>query len=258
MTDLGLAVTNSTTLTTTFHILFILGILLATIVFAHTLVRMCLFNRGLSGPARFVIVSAREPKSARRRKHSRHTAGGQRQLRSVHSRQRHGERDIEAAMSGVDGPDPMREFLPPTPIQVHIASDTPVPQDQPSTSHSTTSANRHSPGPDRWDQPTHELTNPPPAYGRWRGSVRANPDLLHWQPSPTLASPKAPALPSPIYEEAIAAGGTVCGGMTGPPSYATREMNAVPGRMTREDLAQAQVGGPRPEMVEVISVGLAV
>jgi len=26
------------------------------------------------------------------------------------------------------------------------------------------------------------IKRPPPAYGRWRGSVRADPDLLHWLP----------------------------------------------------------------------------
>ncbi|KAF2483445.1 hypothetical protein BDY17DRAFT_324178 [Neohortaea acidophila] len=62
---------------------------------------------------------------------------------------------------------------------------------------------------------TNTVRNPPPAYGRWRGSVRADPDLLHWRvvvPSPASQHPRTPVLPSPTYEEAIAR----------PPSYVTR------------------------------------
>jgi hypothetical protein len=53
-----------------------------------------------------------------------------------------------------------------------------------------------------WNKPTAGVVHPPPAYGRWRGSVLANPDLLHWEAvhSPSEASPDAePALPSPAY-----------------------------------------------------------
>ena len=111
-----------------------------------------------------------------------------------------------------------------------------------------------------WDKDVEALPNPPPAYGRWRGSVRANPDLLHWQPVPSPVDHHTPDLPSPTYEEAVTPQ------RTGPPSYVTR---ATPAR-EREgqdvgvgvDVAgvQAQaatVEDAAPEMVEGRGIGLA-
>lgn len=113
-----------------------------------------------------------------------------------------------------------------------------------------------------WDKDVEALPNPPPAYGRWRGSVRANPDLLHWQPVPSPVEPHSPELPSPTYEEAVNA----TPGRAGPPSYVTRESPARQ-REAQEAGAEndaigvqaqtATVEDAAPEMVEGRGIGLA-
>ena len=100
-----------------------------------------------------------------------------------------------------------------------------------------------------WDKDGNNMKNPPPAYGRWRGSVRANPDLLHWQAVSSPQDPGTPALPSPTYEETMAAG------RTGPPSYVTRDSPARR-REVREAGPEAHTQAVEPEMVEVGSAGL--
>ena len=106
-----------------------------------------------------------------------------------------------------------------------------------------------------WDKDVESLPIPPPAYGRWRGSVRANPDFLHWQPVVSPVDIEVPDLPSPTYEEAVAAD------RSGPPSYVTRDSPARR-REVREAASEAnrmQSQVVEPEMVEVrgIGVGLA-
>lgn len=91
------------------------------------------------------------------------------------------------------------DYIPPTPIQVHVAADDIGPDSRDGISSPTnTRASLHI-----WNKDIDILPHPPPAYGRWRGSVRANPDLLHWQPIPSPIDPETPALPSPTYEEAM-------------------------------------------------------
>lgn len=110
--------------------------------------------------------------------------------------------------------------------------------------------------PDEWDKDVESLPNPPPAYGRWRGSVRANPDLLHWQAVPSPVDSDAPELASPTYEEAMLAQ------RTGPPSYVTRESPArhaeVRDAPDETDGAGAQAQSAEPEMVEGRGIGLGV
>ncbi|KAF2766146.1 hypothetical protein EJ03DRAFT_249281, partial [Teratosphaeria nubilosa] len=108
--DLVFATAPGIHVTVTAHVLFILGILLSTIVFAHSLVRMCLLRRQIasSDSPRFYVVQHGRLKRSRR-PHAYHTTW---------------DKNLDANL-----PHP-----------------------------------------------------PPPAYGRWRGSVRANPELLHWSP----------------------------------------------------------------------------
>lgn len=68
--------------------------------------------------------------------------------------------------------------MPVTPIRVHFTEDDSTPQTATIVGSSETAAGgEHStaiPGPDG-------VLFPPPAYGRWRGSIRADPNLVHWQ-----------------------------------------------------------------------------
>ena len=106
-----------------------------------------------------------------------------------------------------------------------------------------------------WDKTVPSIANPPPAYGRWRGSVRADPELLHWAAVPSPTELNTPALPSPTYEEAMAAAREE--GISGPPSYVAR---GSPARR-REVVDAARAQGPEieagPEMVEGRGIGIA-
>lgn len=124
--------------------------------------------------------------------------------------------------------------MPPTPIQVHVIADDV--QVDGNIAQPTAGTQHHAS--ENWDKDVDSVLNPPPAYGRWRGSVRADPDLLHWAPSPTSPDHEE-VLPSPTYEEGS------------PPSYMTRESPA-----RRRELQEARVGIARsvvaePEMQEV-------
>ena len=105
-----------------------------------------------------------------------------------------------------------------------------------------------------WDNDVEGACNPPPAYGKWRGSVRANPDYLHWQAVRSPVDVDAPELPSPTYEEATSAE------RTSPPSYVTRESPARRRDVQddQSDAARVQSQAVEPEMVEVRGVGFAV
>lgn len=138
------------------------------------------------------------------------------------------------------------DFVPPTPIPVHVTSDEVRPDSREvAPSCAAERASRV------WDKHIDDLPNPPPAYGRWRGSVRANPDLLHWQALPSPVDIDTPALPSPMYEEAMGAEQR-----TGPPSYVTRDSPARRRDVqeARPELAQAQA--VEPEMVEGRGIGM--
>ena len=137
-------------------------------------------------------------------------------------------------------------FVPPAPIPVHVASDEismePISAEQPVEATQIP--------PHEWNKVVQTVQNPPPAYGRWRGSVRANPDLLHWQPIPSPKSPELP--PSPTYEEVMAS--TQNGS---PPSYVTRDSPARRREMDDVEERVAQVAHVvEPEMVEVRTVGV--
>lgn len=197
--DIALA-TTSTQAPPVFHILFILGILLVGIAFIHTIARMV-----------FVPVHShrRHGKSHRRHRHERRVAPPRIMPASDH-------------------------FLPTTPIPVVVSTDD-VPLD---SNEAQPSSAVHQP-PEVWDRESSKgVTNPPPAYGRWRGSVRADPELLHWHPIPSPVE-EVITIPSPTYEESPQARSSA----GSPPSYKTKESPA----RTRVE----------PEMVEGRGIGLS-
>lgn len=231
--DIALA-TTSRNMSPTFHILFILGILLALIVFAHALVRTCFFKRSVPESPRIYVVSHGRLK---RRHHRR---------RHEHQHHTHPQPREMPALSEATAAD----FVPPTPIPVHVTSDEVRPD---SREAQPTAAASHAS--QVWDKEVDTLPNPPPAYGRWRGSVRANPDLLHWQaiPSP-MDSLDMPDLPSPTYEEAMSAEERTG---TGPPSYVTRVSPARRRDVQDVERGLAQAWAVEPEMVEGRGIGIA-
>lgn len=72
-----------------------------------------------------------------------------------------------------------------------------------------------------------ELPAPPPVYGNWRGSRRADPDLIHWQ-----LHTNQPNIQREARELIFAGGGHR------PPSYTSNEMveEAVGGRTVARPL----------------------
>ncbi|EME46017.1 hypothetical protein DOTSEDRAFT_70125 [Dothistroma septosporum NZE10] len=211
--------TTESGLTTTFHILFVLGICLATIVFAHSVIRLLFVDRRSRHGPLFVNVS---PDRQHRYRHRRGHSRSQPQLRQMPS-------------LSADG----HTYVPERPIPVSLSSDD-VRLD-PNVAQPTAVP------PQDWDKEVLTVPNPPPAYGRWRGSVRADPELLHWQAVSSPISPVTPALPSPRYEEAARD--------VSPPSYMTRESPARLREMrdARAGIACAQV--VEPEMVEARGAG---
>lgn len=235
--------TTSSNITTTFHVLFILGIILSTIVFAHTLIRLLLFSGSFKRGQQILILPATNKHQHRRRHHARR--GDSLAVQQVR------------VMPGLSSD--ATEFAPASPIRVRMGSMDDV---RPNTSDAEPAMRATNVEADEsWNKSPSPIANPPPAYGRWRGSVRANPDLLHWQAIPSPIDDDAQELPSPTYEEAMLAQ------RTGPPSYVTRESPArtasrddVRASVLRRADAQEQVA--EPEMVEVVgnageSVGLA-
>lgn len=69
-------------------------------------------------------------------------------------------------------------YVPVTPIRVHFTGDDGAPPTATAIPGSEEAAGGEQsctiPGPDG-------VLFPPPAYGRWRGSIRADPSLVHWQ-----------------------------------------------------------------------------
>lgn len=235
LSDLILALTSSD-ITTTFHVLFILGILLATIVFAHTILRLFISSRSSRSAHGVIILPASRKQHRRRHRHQHHGNGHHREMPTL-----------------TDEP---TAFVPETPIRVHMPADEVRPDSR--EAEPTADANLGVAVVD-WDKDVEAVPNPPPAYGRWRGSVRANPDLLHWQPVASPVDHRSPDLPSPTYEEAVTPG------RTGPPSYVTRESPARRREVQDVDEAEVTAAQPQtatvedaaPEMVEGRGIGLA-
>lgn len=140
-------------------------------------------------------------------------------------------------------------FVPATPIRVHMPADEECLDTREAQSTATV---EDEPAPNGWDKDLESVPNPPPAYGRWRGSVRANPDFLHWQVVASPVDSEAEMLPSPTYEEAMLAQ------RTGPPSYVTRESPArrMQTRTASAEAVAARALSVEPEMVEGRGIGL--
>ncbi|KAK0249498.1 hypothetical protein LTS09_015419 [Friedmanniomyces endolithicus] len=232
-----LAIATSRNVSTTFHVLFILGILLATILFAHTVVRLCLFRTVTPDSPRLYIVPNGRLKRRRRHRH-----------RDLSEQHRQDPPEIPRLQDATVDYAIMADYVPPTPIPVHVAAD----EVRPDSREAEPSASADRASTLAFDKDIDDLPKPPPAYGRWRGSVRVNPDFLHWQAIPSPTEPDTPALPSPTYEEAMATEQR-----SQPPSYVTRESPARRREMTdgRAGLALAQE--VEPEMVEGRGIGLA-
>jgi hypothetical protein len=166
--DIALA-TTSAHVAPIVHVLFILALLLTSIVFAHTLVRLsCLRQRSKQRVVRI------EP-APRRRRHRNHPD----------------EESVPAASTNVAG---------------HYVPRTPIPVQGPDVDE-LNSTNR-SAGPEMFeigDKGAHVL-NPPPAYGSMTSSVRADPDLLYWHVVP---SPIESGMPSPTYDKVMRESGVV-------------------------------------------------
>jgi len=211
--DLAIATTSSS-VQPALHILFILGILLTAIVFTHSVVRLVFFRRQSKKHQVLVLPVSQ----SRHRHHRRH--------REIHTQPGHHD-----------------SFVPVVPIPVSVAAD----EVRPDSSEAQPSAAVYQ-TPDVWNKHA-DVPNPPPAYGKWRGSVRADPELLHWR---VLSSPTPSTIPSPTYEESaqhhyvrhVQAGA--------PPSYRTRDSPAR-SREVRDEGPQADVEAP--EMIEVRSSG---
>ncbi|KAK0946126.1 hypothetical protein LTR29_002440 [Friedmanniomyces endolithicus] len=235
-----LAIATSRNVSTTFHVLFILGILLATILFAHTVVRLCLFRTVTPDSPRLYIVPNGRLKRRRRHRHRDLSEQNQQHPREIPRLQ---DATVDYAL--------MADYVPPTPIPVHVAAD----EVRPDSREAEPSASADRASILAFDKDIDDLPKPPPAYGRWRGSVRVNPDVLHWQAIPSPTEPDTPALPSPTYEEAMAA--EPAEQRSQPPSYVTRESPARRREMRdrRSGLALAQE--VQPEMVEGRGIGLA-
>ncbi|GAB7356054.1 hypothetical protein MBLNU459_g6671t1 [Dothideomycetes sp. NU459] len=197
---------------TLFHILFILSLMVTTILFSHSIVRLC--------------MACTHP-SAKSKRHIRVDP-----LADHHPRHRRPRyRDIPdlPALSGcaADG-EPARPTATPG------AADEAVEATADGT-------------------PAHNV--PPPAYGRWRGSVRVDPTLVDWRtlpasPADTVAIDEEP----PLYASPLRVrGGRAC----------DRHVEVVGARggrveeMDEEEVEDARAAGQRAEMVEVHGISIS-
>jgi hypothetical protein len=135
------------------HVFFILAILLTSIVFAHTLVRLsCLRERNKQ---RIVRI---EP-APRRRRHRNHSH----------------EEAVSAASTNIAG-----HYIPQTPIPVQGSNLDEL--------NHNAGPEMYEIG-DKGAQ----ILNPPPAYGSMASSVRADPDLLYWHMVPSAVEGGMPS-----------------------------------------------------------------
>jgi hypothetical protein len=166
--DIALA-TTSAHVAPILHVLFILALLLTSIVFAHTLVRLsCLRGRNKQRVVRI------EP-APRRRRHRNHPD----------------EEAAPAASTNVAG---------------HFVPQTPIPVQGPDLDE--LNSTNHSASPEMYEigDKGAQVLNPPPAYGSMTSSVRADPDLLYWRVVP---SPVEGGMPSPTYDQVMRESGII-------------------------------------------------
>ncbi|KAM3424987.1 hypothetical protein BST61_g6957 [Cercospora zeina] len=127
--------------TMTFHVLFILGILLATIVFSHALIRFFMYSRRRNKALPTFVRVTRHGHQRRHRHHRDHLHPHVRRIPTV-------------------GDTTEETFVPPMPIEVHVPSD----EVQPDPIVANTAAATQTP--DEWDKDVPKIANPPPAYAQ--------------------------------------------------------------------------------------------
>jgi hypothetical protein len=147
------------------HVLFVLALLLTSIVFVHTLVRLCCLSTR-NNKKRIVRI---EP-APRRRHHRRHP------------------NPAEIAPTATNA---SAHYVPPTPIPVQ--------------SHEFGLSRDGEQAPEMFQVNDKGFTvaNPPPAYGSTTSSVRADPELLFWHaiPSPVEESMPSPTYEDAMRED---------------------------------------------------------
>jgi hypothetical protein len=147
------------------HVLFVLALLLTSIVFVHTLVRLCCLS-AWNNKKRIVRI---EP-APRRRHHRRH------------------QNPSEIAPTATSA---SAHYVPPTPIPVQ--------------SHEFGPSDDREDAPEmcQVNDKSFAVTNPPPAYGSTTSSVRADPELLFWHavPSPVEESMPSPTYEDVMRED---------------------------------------------------------
>lgn len=227
--DISLA-TTVTGVSTTFHVLFLVWISIATCVVGYAFARFFLTTRRRSTRLPGFMTVARR---GRQRHHGRHLGRPDEHVRHHRSIRPLADRHTNT-------------FFPPIPIQVHVPSDDIQADPFLAQRRATTST------PHEWNRDIRSLSHPPPAYGRWRDSVRADPDLLHW--APFVASVDASALPSPTYEEAMTAAQD--NRSSDPPRYMTRDSSVQRMDVREGRTAPAQAHVVEPEMMEVRGVSV--
>jgi hypothetical protein len=149
-------------------------------------------------------------------------------------------------------------FVPTEPIQVHGTAAA-------NSGTGPTLATAVDENVDNWSKPATSVIHPPPAYGRWRGSVLANPDLLHWQAVHNAATDVDPALPSPAYVAEVDDVTSAAHDKQVPTAEAAPGESAMilpptyyksPSRMKARVAEAVQVQAVEPEMIEVKMVGV--
>jgi hypothetical protein len=164
--DIALVITSES-VSAMIHVLFVLALLLTSIVFVHTLVRLCCLS-ARNNKKRIVRI---EP-APRRRHHRRH------------------QNPPAIAPTTTNS---SAHYVPPTPIPVQ--------------SHEFESSDGGEQAPEMFQVNDKGFTvaNPPPAYGSTTSSVRADPELLFWHaiPSPVEESMPSPTYEDVVREDVM-------------------------------------------------------
>lgn len=177
--DLGIVLSNHSP-NDAFTIIMVLGILICTVLFLHTLFRL----HTLRQPISFchALNTSLQPKRSRF-----HYSFRPRIL----------QRQLNLAQNPDKLPNGDTLYAPRTPIRIHLIQDEEAALPIQETEIEASPALAHA------------INPPPPAYGLWRCSVRADPRLIFWQPTNATPSNPRNELPAPVL--------TRC-----PPSYVTQ------------------------------------
>lgn len=186
MADLAI-VLNQRVVGTFFHVIFIISMMIATVLFSHAVIRLVMAYTSQSQRNKRHLQLKNKNSTTRPRSES----FGHSPINGVQ------ERGIPALSSAGSN------FVPQTPIQIHFNGDSTGPSATEQTQ--VNGQNDHGSGAGQGfsgSMPDGVLF-PPPAYGRWRGSFRADPNLVHWQRVDSERGAKNETL----HETGIASGG---------------------------------------------------